>query len=524
MQYSVVPFRDGVAKKTLFDALLDARELHGSGKIILEDHERRPFTYNRLVLASMVLGKKLMQFTSLRERVGMLMPTAAGSAVALFGLNAYGRVPAMLNFTAGVRNLISACETANIKTIISSKKFVEHGRLDDVIDAVSIGRRVIWIEEVTASISSFDKLCGMLDLWRARTIHQNHKNRPDDEAAIVFTSGSEGVPKGVVLSHRNLLSNAFQIIQHGGVFFRPDDVMFDTLPIFHAFGLTAGLLLGVMSGMKVVLYPSPLHYKQIPKLIAATKATFVFSTDTFLQGYIKAVGNEDLSCVRYIVAGAERVKSTTRQAWSKFPAVILEGYGASECSPVISVNLPEKKLDGTTGTLLPGVEVRMIPVEGVHEGGRCHVRGPNVMKGYIDNSDPSSLVAPEDGWHDTGDIVTIDHDGFITIKGRAKRFAKIGGEMVSLAAVEAMAQGVWPDEVHAAVALPDSHKGEQILILTTRGDADRDTLLNYARNEGFPELWMPKGILIVDSIPVTGMGKIDYIGATKLAESMRAMV
>lgn len=524
MECSGKIFDGSEADKTLFQALLDARGRYGRKKVILEDQERRPYTYDRLVLSSLVLGRKISKITRPSERIGVFMPSSAATAVLFFGLNAFGRIPAMLNFTSGVRNLLAACELSHITTILASRRFVEHGRLDDVINALSFGRNIVWIEDLAGSLSSFDKIRGVWDLWQAGSVHAKHKMQTDEEAVIVFTSGSEGLPKGVVLSSSNLLSNASQIKQHAKHFFTTDDIMFNTLPIFHTFGLTAGMILGLMTGMKVILYPSPLHYKQIPKLIAATKATFVFSTDTFLQGYVKAAGKEDLSCVRYIVSGAERVRQSTREAWEKFNTVILEGYGASECSPVIAVNLPDKLRDGTVGTLLPGIEASMIPVDGVHEGGRLQVKGPNVMVGYINMDNPAEFVRPHNGWHDTGDIVSFDADDFITIRGRAKRFAKIGGEMISLAAVEAIAQGIWPEEPHAAVSLPDTVKGEQIILLTTRSDADRDSLLQYARSEGFPELWVPKGILVVDAIPVTGMGKIDYAGAREKAEAMKGML
>ncbi|MDR1827049.1 MAG: AMP-binding protein [Methylobacteriaceae bacterium] len=517
-------FDDTPTRTTLFGALVAARKTHGGRKVILEDQERNPYTYNRLILSSLVLGRKLAELTETRERVGVLLPTAAVTAVVFFGLNAFGRIPAMLNFTSGTRNLQAACESAGVRTIVTSRRFVEHGHMEDIVSALSPRCRMVWLEDVAATVSSLDKMAGVFNLWRVERIHARYRSMPDDEAVILFTSGSEGVPKGVVLSNANLIANALQILQHAGAYITPADIMFDTLPVFHAFGLTAGLLLGLYGGCKVILYVSPLHYKQIPKLIAATGATFVFSTDTFIQHYAKAAGRENMSSVRYAVAGAEAVRPPTRKAWQPYNAVILEGYGATECSPVIAVNLPGKMRDGTVGTLLPGIEAETVPVEGVQDGGRLRVRGPNVMQGYVSPDSRDRLAPPEDGWYDTGDIVAFDGDGFITIKGRAKRFAKIGGEMVSLAAVEAMALGLWPDAMHAAVALPDAHRGEQIVLLTTQPDADREALLKYAQSVGFPELCVPKGLLVVDSIPLTGMGKTDYIEAARRAESLKAML
>lgn len=509
-------------RKTLFGALLDARDRSGRNKVALEDLERQPITFGRLVLGSLVLGRKLAGLTAPRETVGVLLPNVQAIVVTLFGLNAFGRVPAFLNFTAGLKNLRAACEVAGIRTIVTSRRFVEQGKLDEIVAALGEGRRILWLEDVRGTLTSFDKLRGVWDSWRARGVHARAQVAPDDPAVVLFTSGTEGVPKGVVLSNANLVANAYQVKALAGDILTPDDVFFDPLPIFHSFGLTAGLLTAVLNGMKTVLYPSPLHYRQIPKLVAGTRATFMLGTDTFLQGYARAAGDNDLASVRYVIAGAERVKDETRALWAKHGAVILEGYGATECSPVISVSLPDRNRPGAVGPLLPGIEWRLDPVEGIHEGGRLHVRGPNVMRGYLDASAPGHVVPLPDGWHDTGDIVTVD-DGIVTIRGRAKRFAKIGGEMVSFAAIETMIQDLWPDFNHVVVSLPDPRKGEQLVLVTDKPDADRDGLLAHAREQGFPELWVPKAIL-VSAIPVLGSGKTDYPATVEMARRLQAML
>nr|WP_205789680.1 AMP-binding protein [Microvirga makkahensis] len=506
----------------MFEALLDARDRFGRNKVALEDLERQPITFGRLVLGSLVLGRKLAGLTQDRETVGVLLPNVQAIAVTLFGLNVFGRVPAFLNFTAGIKNLKAACEVAGIRTIVTSRRFVEQGKLDDIVEQLGEGRRILWLEDVRGALTSFDKLRGVWDSWRARAVHARARVAPDDPAVVLFTSGTEGTPKGVVLSNANLVANAYQVKALAGDILTPDDVFFDPLPIFHSFGLTAGLLTAVLNGMKSVLYPSPLHYRQIPKLIAGTRPTFMLGTDTFLQGYARAAGENDLASVRYVIAGAERVKDETRALWAKHGAVILEGYGATECSPVISVSLPDRNRPGSVGPLLPGIEWRLDPVEGIHEGGRLHVRGPNVMKGYLDPAAPGHVIPPPAGWHDTGDIVTVD-DGILTIRGRAKRFAKIGGEMVSLAAIESMIQALWPDCNHVVVALPDPRKGEQLVLVTDKPDTDQDVLRAHAQQQGFPELWVPKAIL-VSGIPVLGSGKIDYPATVEMARRLQAML
>ncbi|WP_230532481.1 AMP-binding protein [Microvirga roseola] len=509
-------------RKSLFTALLDARDRFGRNKVALEDLERQPITFGRLVLGSLVLGRKLAGMTAPDRPIAVLLPNVQAIAVTLFGLNAFGRVPAFLNFTAGLKNLKAACEIARVDTIVTSRRFVEQGQLDDIVSALGEGRRILWLEDVRTTLTSMDKIRGVLDSWIARRVHAGAKVGPDDSAVVLFTSGSEGIPKGVVLSNANLVANAYQVKALAGDVLRDEDVFFNPLPIFHSFGLTAGLLTAVLNGMKSVLYPSPLHYRQIPKLVAGTEATVMLATDTFLQGYARAAGENDLAGVRFVIAGAERVKEETRRLWDRHSTVILEGYGATECSPVIAVNLPESNRPGSVGHILPGIEWRLEPVEGIDEGGRLHVRGPNVMKGYLDQDAPGRIVPPSGGWHDTGDIVTVEN-GIVTIRGRAKRFAKIGGEMVSLAAIEAMVQGLWPDSNHVVVALPDSRKGEQIVLITDKPDADRDALLDHAREQGFPELWVPRSIL-VSSIPVLGSGKTDYAAAVEMAHRLQAML
>jgi len=273
-----------------------------------------------------------------------------------------------------------------------------------------------------------------------------------------------------------------------------------------------------------VLYPSPLHYRQVPKIAGATGATILFGTDTFLQGWARAAEPGDLDTVRVVVTGAERVKDQTRAMWEATGAQILEGYGATECAPVIAVNQTFDNRPGTVGPFLPSIEWRLEAIEGLGAGGKLSVRGPNIMAGYLLADRPGVLVPPEGGWHDTGDIVSVDADGFVRIEGRAKRFAKIGGEMVSLAAIETMAHKLWPAATHVAVTLPDPRKGEQVVLVTDAAGADRAALLAFAQAEGYPELWVPRAVLITAAIPVLGSGKTDYPGTLELARSMRSML
>ena len=503
--------------RTLFEALCDARDLHGAGALVVEDVKREPMSYGRLITASGLLGRRLATGTRQGEAVGVLLPNVTGVAVAFFGLQSQGRIPAMLNFTAGLSNMRSACETAAIKTIVTARAFVEQAKLEEVIAALEAdGRRIVYLENVGLTIGSPAKLWAALTSGRAAARHRRLRIAPDAPAVILFTSGSEGTPKGVVLTHRNLLANCAQLAAR--IDFNSSDVVLNALPVFHSFGLTGGTLLPLLNGIRTVLYPSPLHYRIVSALAYDANATIMFGTDTFLAGYARMAHGYDFYSLRYIFAGAERVREETRRAYSeKFGLRIMEGYGATECPPVIAVNTPMHFQAGTVGRLLPAIEARLEEVPGIAGGGRLHIRGPNVMAGYFLASAPGKLQPPVDGWHDTGDIVTFDEAGFITIRGRAKRFAKIGGEMVSLPAVEGYAASVWPDADHAVVARPDAKKGEQLVLFTTMPTASPKALQEWARANGIAELMVPKEFRMLDALPVLGTGKLDYVTMNNMA-------
>ncbi len=413
----------------------------------------------------------------------------------------------MLNFSAGAKAICSACETAKVKTILTSRRFIELARMDDVLAEIEKVAEIVYLEDVKASITFGDKLRGLMS--NPARLHKKHKVASSDPALVLFTSGSEGVPKGVVLSHANVMSNIVQLSSR--VDFNRQDIVFNCLPMFHSFGLTGGTLLPILSGVKTFLYPSPLHYRIVPELVYATNATIMFGTDTFLNGYARMAHPYDFYRMRYIFAGAEKVKDETRQIYmNKYGVRILEGYGATETAPALALNAPMHLKAGSVGRLLAGIEYRLEDVPGVDVGGRLFVKGPNIMLGYYRADNPGVLEPPAEGWYDTGDIVDVDDQGYVTILGRAKRFAKIAGEMVSLTSVEAMVQKVYPDAHHAVVAVPDAKKGEQLIFVTTQKDADKKALSAYANANGISELSVPKTIMTLDNIPVLGSGKTDY--------------
>jgi acyl-[acyl-carrier-protein]-phospholipid O-acyltransferase / long-chain-fatty-acid--[acyl-carrier-protein] ligase len=503
-------FRTTPTDRTIIEAVVNAGRLHGWGRIAVEDPVSGKLSYRELMVAARVLARKLMPLAGVGEAVGVMLPNANGAAATLLGVMSAGRVPAMINFSAGAANIEAACTAATIGTIVSSRAFVERARLDKLVYALSETARIVYLEDLRETVSLADKLRALVHHRRPVVLR-----KPGDPAAILFTSGSEGTPKGVVLSHRNMLTNAAQAAAR--IDFGRTDKVFNALPVFHAFGLTVGLVLPVVSGVPVFLYPSPLHYRIVPELVYGANATIMFGTDTFLSGYARAAHPYDFRSVRYVLAGAEPVKEATRRTWSeKFGLRILEGYGITETAPALALNTPMFNRFGTVGRLLPGIETRLEPVPGVEEGGRLHVRGPNVMLGYLKTDDPGVLAPPEDGWHDTGDIVAIDRDDYLTIKGRAKRFAKIGGEMISLAAVETLASELWPDALSGVVSQPDLRRGERLVLVTEQKAATRAAFQAHARAKGASDLMVPAEVILVDKLPLLGSGKPDLTALARL--------
>ena len=503
-------FRTTSTDRTVIEAVIQAADTHGFRRIAVEDPVSGALSYKRLLTATTILGEKLMPLAAQGRAIGVMLPNANGAVVAVLALMSAGRVPAMINFTAGAANILAACKAAAMDTILTSRAFIERGKLGPLLAAIEKGVKIVYLDDIRASITLMDKIRGLL---RYKKPLVNRK--PDDWAAILFTSGSEGVPKGVVLSHRNMLANVAQAAAR--IDFGREDKVFNVLPVFHSFGLTVGVVLPLVSGVRIYLYPSPLHYRTVAELIYGVNATIMFGTDTFLNGYARVAHPYDFRSLRYILAGAEPVKEATRRIYmEKFGLRILEGYGVTETAPALALNTPMFNKFGTVGRVLPGMEARLEKVEGVEEGGRLFVRGPNVMLGYLRVERPGQLEPPNEGWHDTGDIVTIDEQGFVTIKGRAKRFAKIGGEMISLAAVETLASELWPDAASAVVAVPDARKGERLILVTQQKAATRSEFQMLARARHASELMLPSEVWVLDKLPLLGSGKVDVVALARL--------
>ncbi|VFN00252.1 MAG: acyl-[acyl-carrier-protein]-phospholipid O-acyltransferase / long-chain-fatty-acid--[acyl-carrier-protein] ligase [Candidatus Kentron sp. G] len=509
--------------RTLYEALLDAQAIHGPGYVIAEDIRREPLTYRQFILRTYLLGHLMAEETEPDTPVGLLLPTSTTMALAFFGLHLHGRVPAMLNFSMGIQGMLSAVATAGIDTVYTSRRFVSEAKLADDVATLAARRvRIRYLEDLAQGNGLALKLQAAVAACFPRLVYRRlpHRPNPNDPAVILFTSGSEGAPKGVVLSHVNLISNIEQLKSCAD--FSPTDIVLNALPAFHSFGFTVGTLLPILSGMKTFFYPSPLHYRIIPEIAYEANATVMFGTNTFLSGYARHAHPYDFRSLRYVFAGAEKLQASTRETWmERFGVRIFEGYGATETAPVLSVNTPMENRPGSVGRLLPGIEYRLEPVSGVEGAGRLWVRGPNVMLGYLLSDAPGELRPLETdfgvGWYDTGDIVGIDEDGYLSIQGRVKRFAKIGGEMISLTAVEEFVHRVWPNFSHAVVAIAHGKKGEQLVLVTECAAMDRQGLLARAKEEGIGEIAVPKKIVLTETVPLLGTGKTNYAGVEELA-------
>ena len=505
-------------------------------QIILEDATRQPITYRRLLVGADVLSQPLQTVLAAEgERIGVLLPNVNALPVLLLSLWRLGKVPAVLNFSTGSATMLACAQLAGLKQIITSRAFLERARLK--IDALTeAGLQFVYLEDLRTQITGGQKFLSLLRmtlnpdaLTRVPKTQNSANSQPSTldpqpsaaAAVILFTSGSEGVPKGVELSHANLLANMRQMLAVTDI--TDSDRLFNCLPLFHSFGLTVGTLLPLVRGIYVFIYPSPLHYRVVPAAFYDTDSTIFLSTNTFLNGYARKAHPYDFRSLRYLFAAAEKLQETTASTWArKFGVRILEGYGATECSPCVSVNTPLAPKYGSVGRLLPGMECRLEPVEGVPDGGRLFVRGPNVMLGYL-NADANASFKALAGWYDTGDIVSVDDEGYLFIRGRLKRFAKVSGEMVSLTAVEDALAGAFPQyglrcQV-AVVTRPDEGKGEALIAVTNEPKLQLEEIRAAIKARGLSNLSAPREIKVVREIPKLGTGKINHRELAKMIET-----
>ena len=497
---------------TVPDAILEAARRQPR-QVVLQDVSLQQLSYRRLLVAADLLaGRWRALLNDASQRVGVLLPNVNAMPIVTLSLWAADKIPAILNYSTGMGVLLSCAKLAGLNQIISSRVFMERAKLAPAVFQAA-GLELLFLEDVRARMTAPQRLRALLrQSVRPGLPTHNARLSMDSPAVVLFTSGSEGDPKGVELTHRNLLANIRQM--QSAIDVLDTDRFFNALPLFHSFGLTVGLLLPLVQGVFVLLYPSPLHYRVVPSAFYNLNCTVLFGTNTFLNGYARKAHPYDFRSLRYLVAGAEKVQDTTADLWmQKFGVRILEGYGATECSPCLSANLPMRPRHGSAGRFLPGIEYKLEPVEGITEGGRLFVRGPNVMRGYL-NPEANARFQALGGWYDTGDIVSIDGEGFVFIRGRLKRFAKVSGEMVSLAAIEDALAGAFPQYglrfATAIVARLDAVRGEKLIAVTNEPRLTLEAVRTALHARGLGNLAVPRDLKVLPDLPRLGSGKINH--------------
>lgn len=492
-------------------------------------------TYLKALIGSIAFARKLRRTLDNQKMVGVLVPPSVGGVLTNIALQIMGRVPVNLNYTAARESMASAAEQCGITQVLTSRKFLERLPME-------VPGQAIYLEDIRTTVTGFDQFIALLyalfaPIWLIERIAGSPKKRSSgDLATIIFSSGSEGEPKGVMLTQRNILSNieaGLETFPHGD-----EDRMIAFLPFFHSFGFTATLWLMLHSHCGAVYHANPLEPRVIGGLIQKYKCSFLVGTPTFLNGFVRRCDAEQLGSLSWVLCGAERLSDGLRNAFAeKFGTTPMEGYGTTECAPIVSLNVPDFASPGfyaagvkhgSIGRPLPGISIRIVhPETGVEvppdQSGLMLVKGPNVMKGYLNQPEKAARVL-HDGWYETGDIAAVDGDGFITITDRLARFSKIAGEMVPHATVEeAMHRLLGLSEQALAVAsVPDPRKGERLVVLHTFEDCQIAELVNKLPEAGLPNLWLPRATAFhhIDALPVLGTGKMDIKAVKKLAQQL----
>jgi len=473
-------------------------------------------TYERALIGALILSKKFKKYDE--GYLGIMIPTSAGCALATVGALMSGRIPVMINYSTGAENNARyAQQKCNFKTIITSRALLEK------IECPLIDGMVL-IEDIMKSISTGDKLKAALKtkLPVGAILNSIHKGDEDDNVAILFTSGSEKDPKVVQLTHRNISSNILSFCDYVGI--HSSDILLANLVFFHIFGLTVNLWVTFVKGMTMVTYANPTEFQTICDIAREEAPTIMVGTPSFFWGYLKKSEPGDFKSLRVMVAGADKCPDALREGYQKKHGVtLLEGYGATETSPVVSVNSHENNRPGSIGKVIPGVQVRIEHLESgkeckAGEVGKILVKGDLVMKGYLGEPELTA-EAIVDGWYNTGDMGYLDKDGYLWHSGRFKRFVKIGGEMVSLVRVENVMEKHLPEGVSCCIVeIPDEIKGATIVAAVTR-DINKIAILRKMGQE-LPNIALPRQFFVIEELPMMGTGKIDFRSVTELVNDM----
>lgn len=489
---------------------------HAKKLAIKDKTTKSDVTYNRALIGALILAKKFKKYDE--GYIGIMIPTSAGCALATVGALMSGRVPVMINYSTGAENNAKyAQDKCSFKTIITSKALL------DKIECPIIDGMVL-IEDIMKSVSTGEKLKAALrtKLPTGMILNSIHGGHEDDNAAILFTSGSEKDPKVVQLTHKNLASNIINFSEYEGLV--EEDILLANLVFFHIFGLTVNLWLAFVKGMTMVSYANPTEFQTISNIAREEKPTIMVGTPSFFWGYLQKSEPGDFKSLRIMVAGADKCPDALREGYLKKHGVnLMEGYGATETSPVVSANSLEFNRPGSTGKVIPNVSVRIEHLETgeeckTGEVGKILVKGDLVMKGYL-NEPELTAEAIVDGWYNTGDMGYLDEDGYLWHSGRFKRFVKIGGEMVSLVRVENEMEKHLPEGVSCCIVeIPDEIKGSTIVAAVTK-EINKIAILRKMGNE-LPNIALPRQFFVIEELPMMGTGKIDFRSVTTLVNDM----
>lgn len=463
-----------------------------------------------------VMAQKIYQHTQGEQRVGVFLPNVVSNVVVLFALFKNEQTPAILNFTMGSKTIVETIEVAELQSVITSRKFIKESRLEATLDEIEKVVRVYYLEDMASQISLKQRLFALIDSKKP----QLKTKRKVMGEVVLYTSGTESVPKGVVLTHANILANINQMEKHASV--TKEDKILNPLPLFHSFGLTIGAIMPFALGIRSFLFPSPLLAKKIVERIKEEQSTLFVATNSFYELYSKFATKENMGSLRIAVAGAEKLKQPLKDFYKENIGIELyEGYGATEASPVIAIGVPGSNKNGSVGKMLDGIEYKLRKIEGVENGGSLLLKGPNLMKGYLIKG---RGFAPLEDWYDTGDVVEIDEEGFVFIKARLKRFSKIAGEMISLTLLEDLASTAVNDPNICAVAIPDKKRGEKIVLFTASEEYDKKEFRKRVSEEiakrNLSNLYVPSSIEKIENIPLLGSGKANYRHLEMLAEQL----
>jgi acyl-[acyl-carrier-protein]-phospholipid O-acyltransferase/long-chain-fatty-acid--[acyl-carrier-protein] ligase len=498
----------------LHHIFINKAKSQGSHLLFDDQTTGRKLTYGRSLIASLILARRFKKIED--GYIGILLPTSAGCGLSIFSTLMAGKTPVILNYSTGAeKNIRYAQDRCGFTAVVTSRTLLKKIECPEL-------EEMIFVEDLLASISFFERIRGaLIAMLPAGIIYRLlPKTDENDASVILFTSGSEKAPKAVELTHRNIGSNVEAALH---VFdFNPADRFLSILPLFHILGLMTNLWLPVAAGASITTYANPLEFKTVASVIRNTQPTIIIGTPYFLTGYIRQAQEGDYEAMRIAIAGADKVPEWLHGAFEKQDVELVEGYGATETSPVVSVNLPGANRHGSVGRPLPGVEVRIVDVDSgedlpVGQEGKILVKGDLVMKGYLNDLE-ETILHIENGWYETGDMGMLDKDGFLWHRGRLKRFVKIGGEMVSLKLIESELEKLLPEEIeYCAVELPDSRKGACIAIALSEKVDEKDLMAKLSKK--LPPISLPRRFVVLPEMPKMGSGKVDFRTVTEAVKA-----